>query len=180
MPKIQFCLNQPSDALTGAYALSDRPMNEQIIWAAQKKGFRAFSRLQKNGYYALSCLACGAVLRARHSVILQSQPTCHSCLAEKHKRIARDAGLVLLGRDRESRHYGLFRAPCGHDLRREFEFVQRMARGEAAARCETCLGERHQATAQARGWHLLGPDPAGRANYRLYAHLARVLIFTQN
>ncbi|GGO34429.1 hypothetical protein GCM10010991_25190 [Gemmobacter aquaticus] len=172
MLKTQFCLNQSSDVLTGAYALSDRPMNAQIVLAARVKGFRAFSRLRKNGYYALYCLSCGEVLRARHSVILQSQPTCHSCLAEKHKRIALDAGLVLLGRDPKSRHYGIFRALCGHELRREFEFVQRMARGEAAARCETCHAQRQQATALARGWRLIGADPAGRVSYRLYAHLA--------
>lgn len=172
MPKEQFSLNGTSENLKGDFACTDNPMNKSVVAASALKGFIAVSRLKKHGYYALRCIECGEILRARHSVILNCQPTCKSCLARKHRIAATDAGLRLLRRDPDSRHHAIFLGECGHEIRREFDLVQRTARGEAGVRCEICLAEGHKAMAKARGWDLIGPDPAGRVGYRLFRHHA--------
>lgn len=172
MPKEQFCLNGTPEDLKGDFAFNDNPMNESVVAASALKGFIAVSRLKKNGYYALRCIACGEILRARHSVILHCHPTCRSCLAKKHRIAAKVAGLRLLRRDPGSRHHAFFLAECGHEIRREFDLVQRTARGEAGVRCETCVADEHGAAAEARGWDLIGPDPEGRVSHRLYRHHA--------
>jgi hypothetical protein len=170
MPKEKFCLDHPQERLIGELDFSGNPMNERVVAAASLKGFSAIGRLKKNGYYALRCLSCFEIVRARHSVVLHCQPTCKSCLAGKHRIAAAGAGLQLLRRDPDNRQHAFFLAACGHVIRREFDLVQRTARGEAGVRCETCLAEEHRATAEARGWALIGPDPEDRISYRLYRH----------
>ncbi|WP_210402695.1 GIY-YIG nuclease family protein [Thioclava sp. DLFJ5-1] len=106
----------------------------------------------------------------RHSVVLNFQPDCPTCIEARWRVTAELAGLEMLGRDPDARSYGIYRAACGHEIRRQFPFIQKMARGETDARCETCHAALEQAEAREEGWELLGSDPQGDVNYRLYRH----------
>ncbi|MEO3479598.1 hypothetical protein AAFO90_18215, partial [Phaeobacter sp. CAU 1743] len=55
-------------------------------------------------------------------------------------------------------------------LRRQFEFIERVAARKTDVRCEKCLLKRERDEATRRGWERLGRDPQGSANYRLYRH----------
>ncbi|OLS47701.1 hypothetical protein BV379_04950 [Rhodovulum sulfidophilum] len=70
----------------------------------------------------------------------------------------------------DERHYGGYRAPCEHELRRQFELVGRIAAGECKHRCDACQHEKEEAEAKARGWSLIGAAPEGGAGYRRYRH----------
>src|SRR5690606_38656928 len=59
---------------------------------------------------------------------------------------------------------------CGHEIRRQFTFVERVAEGAVAPRCETCLVHREEEEALRFGWARLHRDPKGNASYRLYRH----------
>jgi len=96
---------------------------------------------------------------------------CKSCQFERRQAEAQSVGLVYLGRDPDDPHYGRYRVTeCGHEVRRQFELVQRVADGTTGLRCEVCHRAREEAEARTRGWRLVGPDPDGEPNYRLYAH----------
>ncbi len=138
--------------------------------AATRKGFEIAARVGDRYHVALRCKTCGGLTKTRAFVLMNNQPICGPCLSARQRSTARQAGLTMLRRDPRDRHYAYYRASCGHELRRQFELVERAARGEVAARCEICLGRRDDLTAGQRGWALRGADPAGRANYRLYQH----------
>lgn len=80
------------------------------------------------------------------------------------------AGLVFLRRDRLAHHYALYRAECGHVVRRQFAFIERVADGRTDLRCERCIIAREQAEARVQGWERLGRDRKGNLSYRLYRH----------
>ena len=84
--------------------------------------------------------------------------------------MAAAAGVTFLGPDPDRRGYGRFRAPCGHVLQRQFELIERVAKGATGLRCETCHAEREASEARRFGWERLGHCPSGRPNYRLYRH----------
>jgi hypothetical protein len=65
---------------------------------------------------------------------------------------------------------GLYLAPCGHEITRQFQFVARIAAGEVQHRCEICLAARDDDVARERGWSLVGPAPKRDKSYRLYQH----------
>ena len=103
---------------------------------------------------------------------MTSQPLCRTCLETARAARATAAGLAYLGPDPDHPQYGLFRATCGHVLRRQFEIIDRVARGQTGLRCETCFAERERQIAARQGWTRIGPDPRGNPNYHHYRHNA--------
>lgn len=150
------------------------PQTLQSNWiaAAQAKGFDLVCRVQDRYHLLLRCQACGAEHASRINVVRDHQPLCPHCIEARWRADAEAAGLTWLGRDPESRHHGLYQAECGHEARRQFEFVKRVAAGTTDLRCETCHQAAEKAEAEARGWELIGVDPEGDPNYRLYRHQA--------
>lgn len=138
--------------------------------AARVKGFDLVARVQDRFRVALRCQSCGGVHVARHYVVMTAQPLCPHCVEARWRATASTAGLIWLGRDPDHRHYGRYRLPCEHEIRRQFSFIERIAAGAVAARCETCLVHREEAEALRFGWTRLGRDPQGQASYRLYRH----------
>lgn len=78
--------------------------------------------------------------------------------------------MTYLGPDPDSTLYGRYQAGCGHEQRRQFGFVQRMAAGTAGLRCENCFAAQEAAIAARRGWRRIGSDPQGNPNYHVYGH----------
>ncbi|WP_017998887.1 hypothetical protein [Paracoccus sp. N5] len=138
--------------------------------SARAKGFDLIARVRDRFRVALRCHTCAGIHVSRHSVVMTAQPLCPHCIETRWRATALAAGLTWLGRDSAHRHYGHYRLPCGHVARRQFSFVERVASGEVAARCETCLIHREAAEATRFGWTRLGRDPQGNPNYRLYRH----------
>lgn len=95
---------------------------------------------------------------------------CPACIEAEWRSEAEAAGLEFLHRDPTDRHVAIYRAPCGHELRRQTGPIKRVAAGETGIRCEICHAAVEAAEATSRGWTLIGPDPAGDANYRVYRH----------
>lgn len=138
--------------------------------AARSKGFDLIARVQDRFRVALRCQTCGGIHVSRHFVVMKAQPLCPHCIAARWRETAIAAGLTWLGRDPEHRHYAHYGLPCGHDVRRQFSFVERIAAGAVTVRCETCLTQREEAEALRFSWTRLGRDPQGNASYRLYRH----------
>lgn len=146
------------------------PIHEHWTEAARDKGFDLIARVRDRLHVALRCQTCGGVHAARHSVVMSAQPLCPHCIEARWRQTALTAGLTWIGRDQDNRHYGRYGLPCGHVSRRQFAFVDRMARGKVAARCNICLIMREEDEAQKVGWVRVGRDPKGNASYRLYRH----------
>ncbi|WP_323718404.1 hypothetical protein [Paracoccus aminovorans] len=140
------------------------------VEAARSKGFTLIARVQDRFRVALRCQTCDGVHVARHYVVMKAQPLCPHCIETRWRATALAAGLTWLGRDPGHRHYGRYGLPCGHESRRQFTFVERVASGVVSARCETCLVHREEEEALRFGWTRLGRDPQGNANYRFYRH----------
>lgn len=148
----------------------DAPIRQPWVALAQAKGFRINRRIRDRYHVALECQTCSAHTAQKTYTLRTAQPRCGGCATAGQQTRAQDAGLVLLHRDPEDRHYGIFRAECGHIVRRQFAFVARLARGAATLSCATCLVAREAKEARHHGWTRLGPDPQNRQNYRLYRH----------
>jgi hypothetical protein len=140
--------------------------------AARAKGFRIAARIVDRYHVALCCDTCGDLTKTRAFVLMSHQPTCAPCLERRLAATAQAAGLTLVTRCPKDRHYAHYLAECGHEQRRQFGFVERVARGEVELRCDRCFQARDATDAAERGWQLIGPDPAGRADYRFYRHVA--------
>lgn len=140
--------------------------------AATAKGYAIVARIRDRYHMALRCNTCDDLHKTKRSVLMDSQPICQNCVDIERQRKAAIAGLVFLRRDRPDGHYGVFRADCGHDLRRQYSFIDRVYEGATGIRCEQCHLDREAGEAEARGWRLDGPDPEGDVNYRLYSHTA--------
>ncbi len=139
--------------------------------AARAKGFTLIARVRDRYSLALRCNDCGTlVCKALYVLMTCQKPLCPHCIEAGWRAKARAAGLSYLRRDPGNTHYAHYQAPCGHQIRRQFELIERIARGAVKHRCETCLSAREQGEAAARGWDLIGPDPKGDTNYRLYRH----------
>jgi hypothetical protein len=139
--------------------------------AARRKGYAIAARVSDRYHVALRCNRCGGLTKTKVFVLMNNQPICGPCLSARQRSTARRAGLTMLRRDPRERHYAVYRGPCGHELRRQFELVERAARGEVAVRCDVCLGHRDDQTASGKGWRPRGAHPAGCADYRLYEHV---------
>ncbi len=148
------------------------PLHAHWIAAADRKGFDIMARVTDRLHLALRCRCCGGVSVTRLFVLMTGQPLCRGCLETARAAHAAAAGLCYLGPDPDRPPYGLFRATCGHVLRRQFEIVDRVARGETGLRCETCFAEHERQIAARQGWTRIGADPRGNANYHLYRHEA--------
>lgn len=138
--------------------------------AARRKGFRITARIRDRYHLALRCQSCGASHASRIYTLMSARPQCPACQLARLEAEALAAGLTHLQRDPDHRHYSHYRASCGHVIRRQHEIVRRVASDATGLRCETCHAAREASEARARGWILLGPDPEGDANYRLYHH----------
>ncbi|SMG47976.1 hypothetical protein SAMN02746000_02951 [Paracoccus sp. J56] len=138
--------------------------------AARAKGFDLIARVRDRLHVALRCQSCGGIHVTRHSVVMTAQPLCPHCIEARWRATASAAGLTWLGRDPDHRHYGRYLPSCGHEIRRQFSFVDRIAASAVSVRCETCLTHREEAEAARFRWTRLGRDPLGNASYRLYRH----------
>ena len=138
--------------------------------AAKAKGYRVVARVKDKNTLALECETCGNVHASRYYVLMNFQPECPHCIEARWQETAREAGFELLRRDPQNRHYAFYRAPCGHEVRRQFGSVLRVARGVFGPECDACQEARDREDARARGWDLVGADPKGKANYRIYRH----------
>jgi hypothetical protein len=138
--------------------------------AAAAKGFDLIARVQDRLHVALRCHTCGGVHASRYFVVMTAQPLCPHCIERRWQETAAAAKLEWLGRDLSDRGYGLYKLACGHQVRRQFGFIERVARGEVAARCYKCLRLRENDEAMRFGWTLCGDDPKGNTSYRVYRH----------
>ena len=174
-------MNMPFDTLQPTYAQSRATRAEQHAlypvaihphWQAiaQTKGFAITSRIRDRYHLALCCQSCGETHASRIYTLTTAQPQCPACQLMRLEAEARAADLTHLRRDPDHRHYSHYRADCGHIIRRQHEIIRRVASDATGLRCETCHATREAREAQARGWELLGPDPEGDLNYRLYRH----------
>lgn len=150
----------------------DYPRPVPKAWAriARDKGFRVHGRIRDRYHVALECDACGGLTAHKSYTLRTAQPRCGACAEADLADAARAAGLTFLRRDGRNHHYGLYRAACGHVIKRQFEFMERVAAKLTDVRCERCLRARERDEASQRGWERLGHDPQGNANYRMYRH----------
>lgn len=141
-------------------------------WHAQavRKGFQVHSRIRDRMHLVLECKICAALTAHKLYTLRTANPACGGCQHRARIETAQAAGLVFLHRDPDHRHHGYYRAACGHILRRNFGFVERVMRGEVDIRCEDCLDLRDAEGARKQGWTLISGDPEGNHNYRFYEH----------
>lgn len=141
-------------------------------WAeeAQKKGYNILARIVDRMHLALQCKRCGYISKTRLYTLMSAQPLCENCVEQAWKADATTAGLTFIKRDPAHRHYGIYHMGCGHEVRRQFALMKRVAAGETCLRCETCHAELEVSEAAALGWDLIGPDSEGDPNYRIFQH----------
>lgn len=137
--------------------------------AASAKGYTIVARVKDRLHLALRCPE-GHVFKCRIFTLVGSAPQCPVCLDASRAALAASVGLRYLGRDPGSMQYGLYRAGCGHEQRRQYDYVRRMAEGTAGIRCEICFAAREARIAARHGWTRVGTDPKGNPNYHLYDH----------
>ena len=146
------------------------PIHVRWSQTAAKKGFEIVSRVQDRSHFSLKCAICGALNLVALYVLMNNNPLCKGCLHTKKHAAAEAAGLTYLGRDPTDRHYAFYLGECGHELRRQIEFVTKVGAGKVEARCEICHVDKERADATSRAWEWLGPDAEGDPNYRMYRH----------
>ncbi|WP_405402604.1 hypothetical protein [Paracoccus sp. Ld10] len=138
--------------------------------AARAKGFDIVARVLDRYHLRLRCQTCGGNMVSKLYVVTSSCPICPHCLTARRQATANAAGVNFLGQDADRPAYGFFRADCGHTLRRQFEIVERAARGTTGLRCEICLIRREEVEARRLGWQRVGNDTGRSGYYRLYRH----------
>jgi len=138
---------------------------------AKDKGYEIVRRVRDKNHIVLECQTCGGMTAHKVYTLRSTKPECAACQYDRTIEWAKAAGLIFLGYHPIDRHQGFFRAPCGHELIRQFEFVERCAKGTATPRCEACHAAKEQEEATTRGWNLIGPDPQNDPSYRLYRHI---------
>jgi len=141
------------------------------IATAKTKGFKFIARIIDRMHLALECQTCGHINKTRLFTLMSAQPLCSNCVEQAWCADADAADLTFLHRDPAHRHYGIYRLNCGHEVRRQFALIKRVAAGAAGLRCETCHAAVEVAEAAAQGWDLIGPDTEGDPNYRTYKHI---------
>ena len=140
------------------------------IVEAATKGYDIVARVVDRLHLALKCHKCGGISKVKRFTLMTAQPLCSHCLKREWTADAQAAGLEFLRRDATDRHYGVYRADCGHEVIRQFGFMTRAADGDVKIRCEACQPAFETAEASARNWTLIGPDPEGDPSYRHYRH----------
>ena len=146
------------------------PIHSEWAAAAEAKGFTLIARVRNHQHVALRCNTCGGITAVRTNVLVGHNPHCHHCLDTARVAAAEAAGLRFLHRDPGDHKYAFYQMACGHEVRRQFGRITRIATGAGAARCETCLIAREEAEALRFDWTRLGRDPDGNPSYRLYRH----------
>ncbi len=151
------------------------PIHTGRLWPnwiemATLKGFDIVARIVDRTQFALRCTVCGALNKVKLFTLMNNQPLCAHCVETGWKTEAEAAGLTFLNSDPANRHYAFYRARCGHSVRRQLEFIRRIAAGATGLRCETCHAEVEAAEAASRGWTLIGRDTKNNPNYRHYKH----------
>lgn len=137
---------------------------------ADEKGFRIVGRIRDRFHLKLECKECRAHTAVKIFALRDCHPRCGGCAATKRQNAATGAQVAFLRRDPQHHKYAYFRAACGHAVRRQFGFVDRVNAGEVDVKCRLCLLDREQAEALVHGWERVAADPDGRAGYRLYRH----------
>lgn len=148
----------------------DMPIPEAWYVLARQKGMTIIARIQDRFHLALACDACGKPSKHKVYSLRVCEPQCPHCLEAEWRVKAEQAGLKLLRRDPDDHAYAFYRAPCGHEIRRQPDRMRQIAAGHNGWRCEICHTTQQAAEAEARGWVLIGADPEGKINYRLYQH----------
>ena len=143
--------------------------------AAIEKGFIITRRVRDRYHVALECMTCGAETLQKAYVVRTARPQCAACLDHRRQMEAAACGYTLLGRDDTNHKYGSYKLPCGHVVSLQFGRVSRLARdgrvpGRPGSRCPECHTAKIAGLAAKRGWTLVGPDPEGNANYRVFRH----------
>lgn len=146
------------------------PIKPDWVRTAQAKGFNIVARVIDRLHLALQYQKCNQLSKSRLYTVMSAQPLCPHCTENVWRSDARAAGVAFVRRDHAHRHYGIYRLPCDHEVRRQFAFMKRVAAGATDLRCETCHAAREEAEAAEQGWELIGPDPEGDQNYRHYRH----------
>lgn len=154
-----------------ALRVVDLPILPEWQAEARAKGFSIAARVVDRLHLALRCGRCGCVSLSRVFTLRTARPLCPACLAAARSAAAQAAGVRFLRPDPDDTRYGFYTLPCWHEARRQFGLIARAADGETGLRCDTCHARSLEAEAAARGWSLVGPDPTGNPNYRLYAHV---------
>lgn len=141
------------------------------VETAKDKGFNFITRIVDRAHFALECQLCGHINKVRLYTLTNAQPLCEGCIESSWRADAKAAGLTFLNRCPEHRHYGYFlRKACGHEVRRQFNMVNKVAAGISGLRCETCHAKRERAEAVEQGWELIGPANDEDLNFRKYRH----------
>lgn len=146
------------------------PLMPAWIATARDKGFDLVARVRDRYHLALRCHQCRDLSIAKVFTLRTAQPLCPSCLTAGRRQAARQANLTYLRCCDRERHYAIYRMSCGHEVRRQISFIQRVGDGDAGLRCEFCLDDRLAFEANARGWQLLGAATAAGSHYRRYRH----------
>ena len=151
------------------------PVPEQWHAIAEEKGFRIHDRVGDRYHLILECHRCGGHTLQKAFVLRTANPICGACQSAREEKAAEDCGFELLGRNDDKYLYRQYRMPCGHILTRQAGSIERLRRkgkaeGLSGFRCPTCHAQQLAAMAKERGWALIGPDPEGNSNYRLYRH----------
>lgn len=154
----------------GTYPIFFGPVLPEWVMMAEAKSFDLVARIIDRLHLALRCRHCRTLNKVKLFTLRSAQPLCHACIEAEWRAEAAAAGVEYLGRAPHDRHYAIYRAPCGHEITRQFGLIKRVAAGATGIRCETCHTAREHAEAQAQGWDLIGPDADGDPNYRLYRH----------
>lgn len=162
--------NTKLDLTQHGMQIIDMPIPDRWHDLARQKGMTIVARIQDRYHLALICDACGSPSKHKIFALRMSQPQCPHCLETQWRTEAKQAGLEYLRRDPEDNMYAFYRAPCGHEVRRQPDRMRQIAAGKNDSRCETCHAAREAAEAEVHGWTLIGPDPKSDAGYRVYQH----------
>ena len=149
---------------------SQRPIPKTWLKFPSSKAFSIVGRFANKNDLLIECTRCGSQQRSKVFTCRSGVPICQNCLKNKRSTIAQRAGVKFVEAVPGKPNYGRYLLNCGHQVQRQFEMIERMAAGRTGLRCETCHGVKERDEATARGWRLLGDDPEGDPNYRLYRH----------
>lgn len=152
--------------------LPRHPGQIQPAWriGADRNSYDIVARVIDKNHLLIRCRACGGEHVSRYFVVANAKPICPHCLDAAWRQEAETAGIEFLRRDATDRKYGFYLAPCGHEQRLQRGRVQVMGAEEESYRCDICQAALEDAEAEKRGWSLVGADPEGNPNYRLYRH----------
>ncbi|WP_420003053.1 GIY-YIG nuclease family protein [Arenibacterium sp. LLYu02] len=146
------------------------PIKAEWNTIARAKGFDLIRRIKDKSHVVLRCHTCGDLTAQKLYTLRTAQPACAGCRHRNIVATAHKAGLEFQGYDPDLHKLGIYHPPCGHTVRRQFGQIERIANGGCKLRCETCHSRREAAEAADRGWRLMGRDPEGKTNYRMYQH----------